>query len=251
MRRGHEPRRIGNGGFSFAIFAPLRENVARKGAKIVKNSRGFAALSAGHLTSFAVSLFLRIIAALFFAWASVTLLAGCSGDLRGPGDPLFGGYTPRPGLAAAVPPGPLPPLPAPNSTASNAALASAPLRPLDGRHDLRIASPGNVSAAAPGGGPPNPQATEFTPVANPFPRSGPGASDDSKITTYEQAQARLTARGVTWQRLETTGAQGEWQFSCSLPNRQNPSISHTYQAQGHDPLAAIKAVLEQIDREQR
>jgi hypothetical protein len=56
---------------------------------------------------------------------------------------------------------------------------------------------------------------------------------------------------VTWQRLETTGAQGEWQFSCSLPNRQNPSISHTYQAQGHDPLAAIKAVLEQIDREQR
>jgi hypothetical protein len=180
----------------------------------------------------------------------VALLAGCAGDYRGPGDPLFGGYTPHPGQAAALPAGPLPPLPAPSSTASNAALASIPFRPVDGAHDLRIGSPGNAPAIPVAGPQSNPQA-EFTPVGPSSPRPGLGNSDGSKLTTYDQAQARLSALGVTWQRLETQGTPAEWQFSCSIPNRQNPSIRRTYQAQGHDSLAAIQAVLEQIDREQR
>jgi len=54
--------------------------------------------------------------------------------------------------------------------------------------------------------------------------------------TYEGAQAQLTARGVTWQRLETWGDQGDWKFTCSIPNKQNPYISRTYEAEAHDPL---------------
>jgi hypothetical protein len=169
-----------------------------------------------------------------FVFQFALVVAGCAGNYRAPGDPLLGGEATRPaGRAAALPAGPLPPLPAPSSTASNAALASAPLRPLDGRHDLRITSPGN--------------GTEFTPVAVAQNRASPDPGG-SKMT-YEQVQARLATLGVTWQKLETAN-QGEWQFTCAVSNRQNPAISRTYQAQGRDSLAAIQAVLEQIEREQ-
>jgi hypothetical protein len=190
-------------------------------------------------TRLAVSL--RSILSLVVVCYSMTFLTGCSGDFRGPADPLLGNYTPGPGQAAALPPGPLPPLPAPSSTASNAALASHPFRPLDGSHDLRIPSRG---------APPNPQA-EFTPVNRPSPIPTLSHGIGAETNTYEQAQARITALGPTWQRLESQGNPAEWQFSCSIPNRQNPSISRTYQAQGQTALAAMQAVLEQIDREQR
>jgi hypothetical protein len=68
---------------------------------------------------------------------------------------------------------------------------------------------------------------------------------------YEEAQARLTARGVSWQRLETWGEQGDWKFTCSVPNRQNPYISRTYEAEAHDPLSAVRGVLDQLDHDQR
>ena len=67
------------------------------------------------------------------------------------------------------------------------------------------------------------------------------------MTTYEQAQAILAARGVSWQRLE--GDQGKWKFSCSIPNPQNRNISRTYEARDADHLAAIQAVLDQISKE--
>jgi hypothetical protein len=70
---------------------------------------------------------------------------------------------------------------------------------------------------------------------------------------YAQAQEMLRAHGVTWQRLETWGEGGEWKFSCSIPNPQNPSIRRNYEfrAPGEYGLAAIRAVLEQIERERR
>jgi hypothetical protein len=81
--------------------------------------------------------------------------------------------------------------------------------------------------------------------------ANPGAMTGSTNLSYEEAQARLTARGVAWQRLETWGDQGDWKFTCSIPNRQNPYISRTYEAEAHDPLAALHSVLDQLEHDQR
>ncbi len=72
-----------------------------------------------------------------------------------------------------------------------------------------------------------------------------------RVTTYEQAQAVLASRRVTWQRLETWGEEGEWKFSCSIPKPENPNIRRTFEARAREPITALQAVLEQIDREQR
>jgi hypothetical protein len=61
--------------------------------------------------------------------------------------------------------------------------------------------------------------------------------------------ALLQARGVKWRRLETVGERNESQFSCSIPNPQNPYISRTYEARAATDIAAIQAVLDQIDRD--
>ena len=101
------------------------------------------------------------------------------------------------------------------------------------------------------------------PITEPLPKrdlvavSNPGALRDSSatvpsslsgITTFEQAKRELEARGALWQRLDMV--DGEWKFSCSIPNRQNPRIRRTYEFKASDPIAAIRAVLEQLDKEQ-
>src|ERR1700687_1581570 len=107
-------------------------------------------------------------------------------------------------------------------------------------------------ASAPGAGPQLQQpVTGFTPVSRQPSTGGTPGADVTRLAnsnlTYEQAQASLTARGVTWQRLETWGDQGDWKFTCSIPNRQNAYISRTYEAEAHDPLSAVRGVLDQLD----
>ena len=188
---------------------------------------------------------------------------GCNGVHKAQGDPLFGGVKPQPGLTGAANT-PLPPLPGPTTTASTAALASVNPRPLDGSHDLRITDPTNTPTAASGQGF-GPSGTQLqqpvmgappTPGFAPVSRQGqmvtnPGAIAGSAGLSYEEAQSRLTARGVNWQRLETWGDQGDWKFTCSIPNKQNPYISRTYEAEAHDPLSAVRGVLDQLDHDQR
>ncbi len=198
------------------------------------------------------------------AIAIMSLIAcGCNGVHKAQGDPLFGGVKPQPGLTGAANT-PLPPLPGPTTTASTAALASVNPRPLDGSHDLRITDPTNTPAAASGQGF-GPSGTQLqqpvmgappTPGFAPVSRQGqtvtnPGATAGSTNLSYEEAQARLTARGVAWQRLETWGDQGDWKFTCSIPNKQNPYISRTYEAEAHDPFSALHGVLDQLDHDQR
>ncbi|MBV9124862.1 MAG: hypothetical protein JO112_16025 [Planctomycetes bacterium] len=191
------------------------------------------------------------------------LLTGCINSkqdhVASANDPLLGGAPP----VASSPPqptlgGPLPSLPAPSSLTSNAALAGSSSTPTgDNRgQDLRIAdaSPradGSAGQVASGGlmlRQPQPMLEpaihQVTAPAVAPPSAG------STVTTYEQAQATLMARGVIWQRLETTGNPGEWKFSCSVPNRQNPSLSRTYEARARDYLSAIRAVLDQMDHDQ-
>jgi hypothetical protein len=219
-----------------------------------------------------VSCFLTF-ASLFPFTCSLFFLTGCNGlNQAVANDPLLGGPPLRPTAAAApAPPTPVAALPPPaaNSTLSNAALAAGAPRPPDSGRDLRISSPrpssGNDGWAREG----NPasgrgQVAESSgallrppePVTEPFPRrelatvSNPGSPRDTQVFTYEQAQDQIKARGVLWQRLEMVAESGEWRYSCSIPNRQNPRIRRTYEAKASDSVTAIRAVLEQLDKEQ-
>jgi hypothetical protein len=78
------------------------------------------------------------------------------------------------------------------------------------------------------------------------PSTGPGP----RIRSFEEGQQFLTARGVRWQRLETT-AEGEWKFSCSIPSRPGATSMKTYEARDRFGLLAIQTVIDQIVREQQ
>jgi hypothetical protein len=68
--------------------------------------------------------------------------------------------------------------------------------------------------------------------------------------SYEQLQAMLAQRRVSWQRLEIVGEQGEWKFTCAIPDAGNPDQRrvHEGRAVGSNGLPAIRAVLAEIDR---
>ena len=196
-------------------------------------------------------------------------LTGCAGDNRVANDPLIGAPVPRPqGVASAQPTTPaatastsLPPLPSPRSSGSTAALTAGQVQSLDPSHDLRIA--GRDTAPAPGTW--RGQGPGMTAVlSKPEPLSGPPARTDlaaaatqpaatvtgnTRTLTYEQAQAQLAARGAKWQRLESLADTGVWRFVCGIPNRQNPNISRNYEARAADPISALRAALEQMDKE--
>jgi hypothetical protein len=213
------------------------------------------------------------------------LLAGCATAHHAADDPLLGGPLPPAGRPSPGPPAgsvpsadgrgerSLPPLPIYSSSTSTAALAAGSPPAFDAGRDLRIADagvkPGDGPGAGPRGGatlrrpepvvpaaatgvgglaPPGAQPITAVPVAREAVPRSPGPAGGAGGLTYEQAQAQLAARGVTWQRLETWGDHG-WKFSCSIPNRHNRSLSRTYEAKAADDLGAIRAVLEQIDKE--
>jgi hypothetical protein len=144
----------------------------------------------------------------------------------------------------------LPPLAAPTSASSTAALASGGnLNPLDPRPDLRAAPPpGSVPRAGAAGA--TLRAPEFTPASQPPQVTAVGGfrpvGAGSQATTFEQLQQALRARSA-WQRLETLG-EGQWRFTCSVANPQNPNVRRTYEATAADPVTAMRATLEQIDR---
>jgi hypothetical protein len=196
------------------------------------------------------------------------LLCSCAGDnhTAAPVDPLLGTTGAPPAGQAAAPSkapaatGTLPPLPPPTSLTSNAALTAGGPRPLEGGHELRIgtttgstggawAGQGSQVGTVPGraDGVAQPVARGASPQATGLLLSGSGARQES----FEQLQAELVARGITWQRFECV--DGEWHFSCSVPSRQNPNLSHTYEARSRDPqgLAAIRAALDQIEKDQQ
>jgi hypothetical protein len=71
-----------------------------------------------------------------------------------------------------------------------------------------------------------------------------------QTASYEQLQAMLAARRVTWQRLDIVNEQlGEWKFMCAIPNPTNPRMRRNYEARAVGPygLAAIRAVIVEID----
>lgn len=150
------------------------------------------------------------------AWSPLLLLVGCASSSPR-ADPLMGD---QPAAAAHG----LAPLPA--TTSGNAGLAIG--------H-----SPAKGTAELP----------DLDPVSRRDPAVARGVMGSSRVASYEQAQALLAARGVKWQRLETWGDRGEWKFSCSIPNPHNPYISRTFEARAGDYLSAVRAVIDQMERE--
>jgi hypothetical protein len=181
-------------------------------------------------------------------------VSACGGPSKLASDPLIGGAPPLQANAPSTPTakasGPVPPVPAPTSTASNAALASLPGRTVDGRHELQINEPKTTAPSDPGwtapagSSPPAPS----QPLADANSSTNYTLGGGSKLGSFEQARSQLQVRNVTWWRLETT-EPGTFKFSCSVPNRQNRQLSRTHEAQASSELAAIQAVLDQIDRE--
>ncbi len=161
-----------------------------------------------------------------------------------------------PPATAPAPVAPLPPPPASADTPSTASLA------IGGASRTPAGSPLAQPIA-----PPSPQSWQGSaegavlnapqPLYQPVARRDPSMArtvapvSAGRVMTYEQAQALLAARGVKWQRLETWGDAGNWKFSCSIPNRQNAFISRTYEAQAPSYLAAVQAVLAQIESESK
>lgn len=211
---------------------------------------------------------------LFFA----ALLAGCNPSSRTPpgsGDPLMGEFVPpKYGTGPAPPrttksPG-LPPLPAATAVTAPAALAGGD--PLVGGKDLAIHGAGGQSDGAwqrPGqrneaqlSGQTREGAKLLTPTPVATPPEGVRATPGATLTPvatwqgaqgggseYDQLQAALRARNVTWQRQETH--QDGFKFTCSVPNPERPEFSRVYEATARDYKDAIRAVIEQLDGQRR
>lgn len=199
------------------------------------------------------------------------LLVGCAGSRSSTPhhDPLFGPPPPRPryGASAAdtggTPEKEVTALPAPPPSGSPAALASGKVPVFDAGRDLRIAggdswkgsttgvtlSPPEPAATAPAQPQPPPQQAQQI-TAPQRPGGAPATITlvrGPQVSTFEEAQAQLQARGITRHSLAAVG--GEWRFIVWVPNRDNPDINRRYEYQATEPVAAIRAVLEQIDRD--
>ena len=225
----------------------------------------------------------------FFVPLSLVILTGCTSATKSSAqpakgntsDPLFGSATVKP--ASYTPPDtpapttdvsandswssmPASTMPAPSSSKSTAALASGGHPSLDATHDLRIgggeAQPPRDAWRGQSGDPAivlnRPEAVPGAGDAN-YARNDPrdpqrggtimltGAA--ASIVSFDQAWAALRARGMTWSVLESGDNANEWKFACWIPNRQNPDIHRSYEANGNDPLGVLRLVLAKIDQD--
>jgi hypothetical protein len=219
-----------------------------------------------------------------FAFA---LLSGCntfqrSRDPKQP-EPLYGEFHPKT-FGNAPPPaskttssksgnaGAIPALPAATSTGSSAAIASGD--PLLGSRPLAIEDPGRAQPVAAWQGTKQltsgQSAADMTPnlrppIVQPHPlppdpnagvavaggaRAAPPAwSAPPAAADFDQLQKELADRNVTSLRLEKY--QGGCKVSCMAPKPFDRGVNRTYEATAPDYPSAIRAVLDQIDRERQ
>jgi hypothetical protein len=72
--------------------------------------------------------------------------------------------------------------------------------------------------------------------------------EPGQVASVEEGQTMLSAYGVKWQRLERV-ENGEWQFTCGLGAGPSAAGYRQYSARNPDQLLAVKAVLQQVQRE--
>jgi hypothetical protein len=211
-------------------------------------------------------------------WAACTisLLAilptGCSSNPLRNDDPLLGKSAPvvpvpEVGSVATGPgtPGPLPVLAGSNGTTSTAALASGSVPALPTDRNLRIGPPPSAKLNGTAGtsrapavpvtlSKPEPVG-EKPPVPAPTPGPLPTAPVTlaGGVTVYVQSVDHgikiLEDRGLKAFRLELQRDTGQWRCTCSLPDRRNPSLKRTYDTTARDRVAAVRAVIEKVEKE--
>src|SRR5262245_42076740 len=77
--------------------------------------------------------------------------------------------------------------------------------------------------------------------------AGAGPASPAAGWDYDQLQAQLRARRVTWHRLESFG--DGFKFTCQyVPDPAHPDFHRMYEATARDYRSAILAVIERIDR---
>ena len=144
-----------------------------------------------------------------------------------------------------------PAIPAPSA----GALASAPAADSDAWHGATL----NAGAVLKGPEPitdnmvkPIAVIAPPTPVGPPFPAVSGPASPPAAVD-YGQLEDMLTQRGALFQSLEGPDEHGAWRFSCGVPSREQAGAVHRIEltAPGDRGLAAMKAVIDQIDQYQR
>jgi hypothetical protein len=214
-------------------------------------------------------------------WAimGLALLAGCqtgkSGVASNP-DPLFGQTAPpiqatplagNPAVATGTlgqPTANTQPLAQP-TIASPAVLASGGYSPLAGGQDLRIGTPplnaGNRvlprSQTPPGviaavtADPDYGKLRDAVSGVVPLDAAGNHAGSSSPtghLGGLEQTLNAIAAYNPKWHKLENAGA-GSWRFSCSIPDRNEPNKSRTYEGEGVTAMAAVQGVLDRIGQD--
>jgi hypothetical protein len=63
---------------------------------------------------------------------------------------------------------------------------------------------------------------------------------------YQAIQKELVRKGVIFQRLEMTNSN-DWRFTCTVADRQNPSLRKNFDHRGKTDIEVMRAVLEEID----
>lgn len=219
------------------------------------------------------------------ALCAVLGMAGCkntAGTGTTPPPPSFPFSSSAPGAAAKAPGmgasmerdpllGPLPNGALPSRTASPppGVTASNPWNQPNnppaiptGSGGLRI--PGADNNAGTGTGPALPPirlqqngSSGFSPANQPNPQPGlglgaaPGAVTAASFNagatdSYATLQAEMVRKGVIFQRLEMSGAN-EWRFTCTVADKQNPSLRRNYDHKGRTDIEVMRAVLDEID----
>jgi hypothetical protein len=183
--------------------------------------------------------------------AALLLLAGCMGGPSGAvSDPLVGSGPPLPRggpAAAAAVPGKPTPAPVNAGPASPAALAGGAVRPPLNGTPVASLPPADGANWHPAGATlkrpepiDDPAVKRTTDVEPPQ----PGGDD------FQRLQDQLMQRHVLYQEL-TMDDRGVWRFTCGVPSPKDPEKTRVYEysAPGERGLAAMRVVLEQIDRD--
>ncbi|MBT4867088.1 MAG: hypothetical protein HON53_18445 [Planctomycetaceae bacterium] len=92
----------------------------------------------------------------------------------------------------------------------------------------------------------------------PFHRTVP--ADDSRLQettaairqpqTWREVVSRLNSLGIRDYRLSAGKQPNEFHFSCFFSPKENPRVTHRFEAQADEPLLAVQQVLTQIDQSQ-
>ncbi len=199
-------------------------------------------------------------------WLLAPLLSGCGSSAvpKNTPDPLNGMSTlqipkePTPTPTVKGPTQPLPPLPAPSSATSPASLASNAVPKLEDDRPLRIPSDKDAGwggQSSPGvtlGRPGTDAGTAGERTLTPVPAIGPlvpVSGTSPPADSIDQMLQTLRLRGVKGFQLLMQRETGEWSCTCSIPRRDDPASKTTYNKVAGDPQSALKAVVEQVERD--